>query len=266
MRTVAQLLDLSGRVALVTGGAGHIGRAIGEALVEQGATVAVADLDAAACARRAEELCAHAGRAGAAFAVPVDLGDEAATRAAVRAAARGGALDLLVHNAGYTGATRLAGWAEPFAAQTLAAWRAAHAVNVDAAFVLAQEAAPLLARGPGAIVLVASIYGFVAPQWSLYDGTAMANPAAYGASKGGLIQLGRYLATTLAPVRVNCLSPGGVARGQDARFVERYVARTPLARMAGEEDLKGAIAYLASPAAAYVTGHNLVVDGGWSAW
>ena len=266
MRSIAQLFALSGRTALVTGAAGHIGLAIGQALVEQGATVAVADIDAAACARRATELCTYAGRTDAAFAVPVDLADEASTRAAVHAAARGGTLDLLIHNAGYTGATKLAGWAEPFAQQTLAAWRAAHAVNVDAAFVLAQEAAPLLRRAEGAIILVASIYGFVAPQWSLYDDTAMANPAAYGASKGGLIQLGRYLATTLAPVRVNCISPGGVARGQDPRFVERYVARTPLARMANEEDLKGAVAYLASAASAYVTGHNLVVDGGWSTW
>ena len=136
-----------------------------------------------------------------------------------------------------------------------------------AVFVLAQAAAPLLQRSPAAsMLLIGSIYGVLAPQWSLYEGTAMCNPAAYNASKGGLIQMGRYLASTLAPVRVNCISPGGVARGQAESFQARYVERTPLKRMAREEDFKGAVAYLAGDAAGYVTGQNLLVDGGWSAW
>ena len=103
---------------------------------------------------------------------------------------------------------------------------------------------------------------------SLYDDTAMGNPAAYGASKGGLIQLTRYLATVLGPdnIRVNCISPGGIARGQDEKFVARYEARTPLKRMGTEEDMKGTILYLASDLSAYVTGQNLLVDGGWTAW
>jgi len=95
----------------------------------------------------------------------------------------------------------------------------------------------------------------------------MANPAAYGASKGGLIQFTRWLSTTLAPqVRANVISPGGVARGQPESFVERYSARTPLRRMATEEDFRGAVAYLASDLSAYVTGQVLAVDGGWGVW
>jgi NAD(P)-dependent dehydrogenase (short-subunit alcohol dehydrogenase family) len=95
----------------------------------------------------------------------------------------------------------------------------------------------------------------------------MGNPAAYAASKGGLIQLSRWLATTLAPsIRVNCISPGGVLRDQPEIFVKRYEAHTPLGRMATEDDLRGAIAYLATDLSAYCTGHDLVVDGGWSAW
>jgi NAD(P)-dependent dehydrogenase (short-subunit alcohol dehydrogenase family) len=95
----------------------------------------------------------------------------------------------------------------------------------------------------------------------------MANPAAYGASKGGLLQLTRYLATTLAPtVRVNMLTPGGVFRNQPEIFVERYIANTPLRRMASEEDFKGSAAYLASDLSTYVTGQNLIVDGGWTTW
>ena len=101
---------------------------------------------------------------------------------------------------------------------------------------------------------------------SLYEGTTMANPAAYGASKGGLTQLTRYLATVLAPeVRVNCVSPGGIARGQPESFRQRYEKRTPLGRMASDSDYNGAVLFLASSASSYMTGATLVVDGGWTA-
>ncbi len=101
----------------------------------------------------------------------------------------------------------------------------------------------------------------------MYKGTEMGNPAAYSASKGGLIQLTRWLATTIAPdVRVNSISPGGVFRNQPKQFVDRYEKRTPLGRMATEEDFKGIIAYLASDLSKYVTGQNIDVDGGWGVW
>ena len=123
------------------------------------------------------------------------------------------------------------------------------------------------ASGHGSVIFFASHYGLVGPDMSFYEGTSMGNPAAYAASKAGLIQLARWLATVLAPkVRVNCITPGGVWRNQEEGFHKRYVARTPLGRMAIEEELKGAVAYLASDLSAYVTGHNLVVDGGWTVW
>ena len=102
----------------------------------------------------------------------------------------------------------------------------------------------------------------------LYDGiSAMGNPAAYAASKGGLIQLTRWLSTVLAPdIRVNSVCPGGVWRNQNPNFVERYQSKTPLGRMATEEDFKGVTVWLASDASAYVTGQNIMVDGGWTAW
>jgi NAD(P)-dependent dehydrogenase (short-subunit alcohol dehydrogenase family) len=119
----------------------------------------------------------------------------------------------------------------------------------------------------GSIINIGSIYGSVGPNNALYTGTKMGNPAAYNATKGGLVQLTRYLATAMAPrVRVNCMSPGGVARGQPSAFIERYVALTPLGRMATEEDFKGAIAFLASRASGYMTGQNILVDGGFTAW
>lgn len=266
MRTVTELMDLSGRKALVTGGAGHIGRVAGEALLELGATLSLLDVDAAVC-----QAAASLGgrRKDETFAIPCDLTDETATRRAVhQAVSRMGGLDILVHCAAYAGTTSVPGWAVPFDQQTVAAWDAAMRVNLTSAFVLTQEAREMLgASGCGSVILVASIYGMVGPDFGLYAGTAMANPGGYAASKGGLLQLTRYLATALAPrVRVNAISPGGVWRNQAEMFHQRYVSRTPLGRMATEEDLKGAVAYLAGDLSSYVTGHNLVVDGGWTAW
>jgi len=267
MRSNRELFSLEGRVAVLTGGAGHLALALATGLIEQGARVVLGDREAGAGAARAAELCRQAGREAATFRA-VDLLDEAATRAFVaQAAATWGRLDILIHNAAYTGGTAAPGWAEPFERQTLDAWDEAMRVNLGSAFVLAQAAAPWLVASPGpSVLLVSSIYGLVGPQWDLYEGTGMVNPAAYGASKGGLLQLARYLATTLAPIRVNCLSPGGIRRGQPQAFQERYAARTPLKRLATEEDCKGAAVFLASDASAYLTGQNIVVDGGWTCW
>jgi NAD(P)-dependent dehydrogenase (short-subunit alcohol dehydrogenase family) len=251
MRSLRELGDLSGRRAVVAGGAGHLGRASVCALRELGAEVAVIDV------------------AGDSDAIRADLAREDEAREAVRRAReRLGGVDVLVHCAALTGQDDLRGWSAPFAEQTVGAWETALRVNLTSAFVLVHEArADLAASGHGSVILFGSIYGLVGPDHALYEGTAMANPVAYGASKGALLQLVRYLAAELAPrVRVNAISPGGVERGQPEAFRRRYEARTPLRRMATEEDVKGAVAFLASDLAAYVTGHNLVVDGGWTAW
>lgn len=268
MRSLTQLMELSGRKALLTGGAGSIGLAVGEVLMELGATVAILDLDAGVCQRRVEELSRGQSR-GRAIPLSCDLLNEQKTRGVVREAVRTmGGLDILIHCAAYVGTTETAGWAVPFDRQTVEAWDAAMRVNVTAAFVMVQEANDALVdSGHGSVIFFASTYGLVGPDHRLYEGTDMANPAGGAASKGGLLQLMRYLATTLAPhVRVNAISPGGVWRHQPDAFHQRYVSRTPLGRMATEEDLKGAVAYLTSDLSAYVTGHNLVVDGGWTAW
>lgn len=268
MRTLESLMSLEGRVALVTGGAGHLGGAVVEALLERGAIVALSDLEPDVCAKRVDEL-ERFSQAGRLAWLEADLSDHAATRSLVRRCIeRHGALDVLFHCAAYVGTTSVPGWSAPLAEQTVEAWDAGLRVNLTAAFVLAQEAALALARsGHGSVVFMGSIYGVVGPNLSLYEGTKMQNPAAYGASKGGLLQLVRYLATTMAPrVRVNALSPGGVWRDHPKEFHERYRDRTPLGRMATEEDIKGAAAFLASDLSAYVTGHNLAVDGGWTAW
>ena len=260
-------MDLTGRKALLTGGAGHIGLSVGEALVELGCKVAILDTATSAGQERVRELCVI--RDASAFFVPCDLRDEAMTRSAMRQIIeKMSGLDILIHCAAYVGTTQAPGWAVPFEQQTVEAWDAAMRVNVTSAFIMVQEAREMLAAsGHGSVIFFSSIYGMVGPDYRLYEGTSMQNPVGGGASKGGLLQLTHYLATLLAPrVRVNAISPGGVWRNQPEPFHQRYISRTPLGRMATEEDLKGAVAFLASDLSKYVTGHNLVVDGGWTAW
>jgi len=267
MKSIAKLSDLEGRTVIITGGAGHLGSAMGEGLVELGARVAVLDLDAAACEKQAAYLSQI--RKDSAIPLPCDLKEEQAARNAIHDAVdQMGRLDILIHCAAWVGTTEAAGWAVPFEEQTVEAWDAAMRINLTSAFVLVQEAQDALVKsGHGSVILIGSTYGLVGPDMSLYEGTGMSNAAGYGASKGGILQLMRYLATVLAPkIRVNAITPGGVWRDQPEAFHRRYVSRTPLARMATEEDMKGAAAYLASDLSAYVTGHNLVVDGGWTAW
>jgi len=267
MSTVPELMNLKGRAALVTGGSGHIGRRVAMALAELGAAVALMDLHEDACAAAAHELAQATG--SIILSAHCDLSDELALRqAAAKAITDLGRLDILVNCAAFVGTSNLDGWVVPFEEQSAQSWRAALEVNLTAPFVLAQACAEgLKASGNGSIINVGSIYGMVGPDMRLYEGTSMGNPAAYATSKGGLLQLTRWLATVLAPqVRVNCISLGGVWRNQPSSFVERYSARTPLGRMAEEKDVLCAVVYLASDMSTYVTGQNLVLDGGFTAW
>ena len=267
MKSVKELMNLRGRTVLITGGAGHIGRAMADAVAELGASVAVADLKKENCCSTAEWLTERHGTEAAAFAV--DLAEEASVALlSGQVASRFGGLDVLINCAAFVGTSGLEGWVVPFEDQSADTWRKAMEVNLTSVFTLTQSAAPLLKKsGRGSIINVASIYGVYGPDLRLYEGTGMGNPAAYAASKGGLIQFTRWCSTVLAPhIRVNAITPGGVFRGQDSRFVERYVEKTPLKRMAAEEDFKGAVCFLASDLSAYVTGQNVIVDGGWGIW
>ena len=177
-------------------------------------------------------------------------------------------LNCLINNAAFVGSSDLSGWSVEFERQSLSSWSSALEVNLTAPFHLSQRLSGLMRKSDGSnIINISSIYGSLGPDWSLYEDTQMANPAAYSVSKGGLMQLTRWLATTLSPdIRVNSISPGGIYRGQDEIFVQRYSSRCPLKRMATEDDLLGAVSYLATDLSSYVTGENIDVDGGWSKW
>jgi NAD(P)-dependent dehydrogenase (short-subunit alcohol dehydrogenase family) len=267
MKLLKELMDLDGRVALITGGAGHIGSAMGEALAELGAKIVILDSSRDACdieANRIQRLFNIET-----LSLVIDLSDENSVRSASDTVLkRFGRLDILVNCAAMVNTSNMKGWVAPFKEQATEVWRLALEVNLTAPFILTQIFADALMKsGRGSVINVGSIYGMVGPDMRLYEGTTLGNAAAYGASKGGLLQLTRWLATVMAPqVRVNAITPGGVWRNQPELFVNRYAERTPLKRMGMEEDFKGAVAYFSSDLSAYVTGHNLVVDGGWTTW
>ncbi len=257
---MTQLFDLSGQVAVVTGGAGLYGRHIVAALAELGAHVVVAARDVEACGALASELIEQGW---AASARPLDLADESSIAAFWTGVLDDhGAVDVLVNNA----VARDGGTIDVTTAEQ---WRATSTVNSLGLFLMCKHASvPMVARGRGVIVNVASIYGMVGADFGIYEGTDLSSPAFYAYDKGGMITLTRHLASWLGRhgVRVNCVSPGGLSDDdQPAAFVANYERRVPLHRLAGPEDIKGAVAFLASDASQYVTGVNLPVDGGWTA-
>lgn len=253
------MFELDGRVALVTGGAGLIGEAVCEALVEQGARVALAETNGERGAATADRLGPDATFHRA------DVTDERSVTALVDAvAADHGRLDVLV-NCAYP---RNEAYGRPYEAVTYDDW-CENVVDHLGGYYLTSRAAGAVMAGQedgGSIVNLGSIYGVRAPDFSVYEGLDMTSPVEYAVIKGGILNLTRYLASYLGRdgVRANVVSPGGVFDDQPEAFVERYEARTLLGRMADPADVAGAVAYLVSDAAAYVTGQNLVVDGGWT--
>jgi NAD(P)-dependent dehydrogenase (short-subunit alcohol dehydrogenase family) len=268
MRSVGDLINLQGRVALITGGAGYLGSTIGQALAELGANIVLLDIQREQGLKISAQI--EDRYEVEVQSVVVNMEDEGDLRSAAdQVLTRFGRLDILIHCAALVGTSQLSGWAVPFGEQDADTWRKALEVNLTAPFILTQACVKALAAsGYGSVINISSIYGVVGADPGLYEDTQMGGvPGAYAASKGGLVQWTRWLAADLAPeIRVNTISMGGVWRGQHEAFHQRYKERTPLKRMATEEDVKGAVVYLASDLSLYVTGQNLMVDGGWTAW
>jgi NAD(P)-dependent dehydrogenase (short-subunit alcohol dehydrogenase family) len=262
---------LTDRVVVLTGAAGLLGRRYARALLDAGARVALVDIDGGALKQLVQELSSPR-----ALALEADVADREAVRGMVAdVGAAFGGVDVLVNNAAIDpkfDRDTAAQHAVAFETFPLEAWNAAIAVNLTGMFLCAQAVAPvMLGRGAGVIVNVASIYGLVGPDQRLYATTApepVFKPVTYSVTKSAVYGLTRYLATYWAGrnIRVNALTPGGVENDQDPAFVRRYSARVPLGRMARPDEFCGALIFLASDASSYMTGANLVVDGGWTAW
>ena len=282
MTELPELFDLHGRVAVVTGGAGLLGSEFCLTLAQAGAQVMVADLDGEAAATTAKRINQQGVLARS---VDVDVTDPASVHNMVSGAlAAFGSLDILVNSAALDPKMDPEHLAEQsgmipeehnltsFEHFPLEAWKQALDVNLTGMFLCCQSAIPpMLAQGQGVIINLGSIYGLAAPDQRLYSRPGQPvqyKPAYYSVTKAGVLGLTRYLAAYYGEqnIRVNALSPGGVYNGHDEMFVQAYSARAVLGRMAEKDEMNGALLFLASDASAYMTGSNLVVDGGWTTW
>ena len=260
--TVSELFDLRGRTAIISGAGGWLGSAMSRALAEAGANVITTsrDLDRArecAAALPSAEGQSHHG-------VALDHLDEASIESGFSVAlSLAGKIDILVNNGHAANASDLTSVTGEEFNRSLA--------NATGYFLLARKLHDhAVACGGGAsIVMIGSMYGVVGSYPEAYEGVVPASPVAYHTLKGGIVHLTRHLAVYWAKdgVRVNCLSPGPFpGPAANATMVERLTAKSPMGRMGRPEELKGALVFLASEASSYVTGQNLLVDGGWTAW
>jgi NAD(P)-dependent dehydrogenase (short-subunit alcohol dehydrogenase family) len=268
------IFGVDGKVVVITGGLGQLGTQFGRTLLELGASVAAIDLGAPL--ERAADAFEPWQETGRLACLEADVTDRPAL---VRALA-----EVQRHLGPPTGLINAAAIDSPpgasatdnlaFEDYTETAWRTTMDVNVTGTFLACQVfGAPMAAAGAGSIVNISSIYGVVAPDQRLYEyrrrrGEQFYKPVGYAVSKSAILNLTRYLAVHWAPkgVRVNTVTFGGVFAGQDPEFVEAYASRAPLGRMASAAEYDGPILFLLSDASSYMTGANLVVDGGWTAW
>jgi NAD(P)-dependent dehydrogenase (short-subunit alcohol dehydrogenase family) len=272
---VSDPFTLSDRTIVLTGGAGLLGREYARALAAAGANVVLADIDEAAVQALATSLQDIGGRA---LGVHVDVSDEASVADLVRTTLGAfGRIDGLVNNAAIDpkfDRSRDPRLSIGFESYPLDLWNRALAVNLTGMFLCARAVTPaMLAQRRGVIVNVSSTYGLVGPDQRLYESDAAEaprtfKPVAYSVTKSAVLGFTRYLAAYFADsgIRVNTLTPGGVFNDHAAEFVRRYSARTPLGRMADRREYCGALLFLLSDASSYMTGSNLVIDGGWTAW
>ncbi len=266
--TIQQLYDLTGKVALVTGGARTLGYDMATALAEAGADVVITSRKLEGAQASAREIARATGRKAAGLACDVRFEDQVA--AMVKAAlAEFGRIDILVNNAGNVVSTPEN---KPLEQRPLEEWEFTMDVNVKGVFLCTKHVVALAMKPArrGAIINMGSVAGMMGKDHRVYEGTRMGGVTIdYVAAKGGVISMTREMACWLAQynIRVNCISPGGFWRKQDERFVERYSYLVPMGRMGQDgKEMKGAVVFLASEASSYVTGINLPVDGGMTAW
>ncbi len=251
--------DLSGDVALVTGGAGLLGQALCEALADHGATVVIGDTAVQSGSELSDELGTDAEFR------ELDITSDASLETTIRDVHDDhDGIDILVNSA----YPRNENYGQKYEEVTFADWRENLSMHLDGYFFSSHIVSLLMVEDEieGDIINIGSTYGVQAPDFSVYEGTEMTSPVEYAGIKAGVINLTRYIASYFGEygIRANTLSPGGIFNDQNPRFVEKYERRTPLGRMADPDDFKGPIVFLASDASRYVTGHNLLVDGGWT--
>lgn len=269
--SVKKLFDLTGRVAVITGGAGMLGLRHGEAIAEMGGIPVLVDLDAERSVTVAEDLQKRFSTE--ALGIGIDITQkEDVVRMVSTVMERFGHIDILINNAALTMKGRIETAGEffaPFEEYPLSLWEAALQVNLTGAFLITQAVGKVMVKQEkGVIVNIASDIGVISPDHRIYEGQPFNTPIAYPTTKAGIISFTRYLATYWAKkgIRVNAISPAGVYDNHDPEFVRRLTDLIPLGRMAHKDEYKGAILFLVSDASSFMTGANLIVDGGRTCW
>ena len=256
--------SLDNKTIIITGACGLLGREICKALAELHARIVLADIDIMAAEKLQEELRDVYGASVTAF--PLDISSEDSVDKLVDELSKQTiSVDGLVNNAYPRNIT----YGTIFENITMDSWRENIDMHLNGYFNVSQKIARvMMQQRQGNIVNITSIYGMLGPDFSIYEGTTMTMPAEYAAIKGAIVNFTRYLATYLATynIRVNCISPGGIFNEQPVSFVEKYKQRTPMGRMGKPEDIAGGVLFLLSNLSSYMTGQNLVIDGGWSSW
>lgn len=273
MNLVYQLFGLEGRVIIVAGGAGQIGFAIATILADAGAEVIIADLDIEMGENKLSAVTEPSLKSKLHL-LQLDVSNILEIENFYKKAREQyGKIYGLVNCFHFKGNSRKLDTSSNFFAAfedyPVEAWDKVHDINLKGTFLMSQKAVPYFKEnGAGVIANFSSTYGNVSPNKSIYGNSGINSPVAYATSKAAIINLTRYMATHLADqnIRANVLSPGGVYNNQSEEFINNYKSLTPLKRMANAEDYQGAILYMMSDASKYMTGANLVVDGGWIAW
>jgi len=265
--------SLKGKNAIVTGGAGILGRHFCNALADAGANVAVVDINIVEATKIAKQIIAEYKTDAKAF--YCDLTSEESVKQMVRAVVEEFGEINILHNNAAGKSSDLKAFFAPFEDYDLEQWKAIMSTNLDSMFIVAKHVGKVMkeqGKG-GSIIQTSSIYGVLGPDNRIYEGSyyldrQINTPAIYSASKAGVVGLTKYLATYWAKdgIRVNTITPGGVESGQNDTFKQNYSNRIPLGRMAQPEEMTGTLVYLASDASSYVTGQNILIDGGLSAW
>lgn len=261
------LFDLTGRIAIVTGGAGLLASEHALALAEFGAKVVLADLNYEKCKEASEKLSAQGVTSVAKFCDVTSK--ESWENLLAEVVSEYGKVDILINNAGFTNQSKSANFDASFENFPLEDWNAIMDVNLTGTFLGCQVIGRhMIANGKGSIINMASLYGVVSPHHKIYPGTGISQPVAYSVSKHGVVALTKYLATLWAEkgVKVNSVTPGGIFNGHQGLFLERFKQLNPIGRMSDKTEVRGGIVYLASDASSHVIGHNLIIDGGWTAW
>lgn len=261
-----KMFDLQGKVAIVTGGAGYFGKPITVGLAEAGALVIVASRDGQKCKQFAAEMQSEGLLVEG---EELDLGNEKSIQGFVQLICeKYGKIDVLINNAvsrtGFKDLDQV----------TAAEWQEAQKINSTGLMLISQAVVKVMTvQKSGSIINIGSIQGTVGPNFPVYGNTGMTSPVNYSYDKWGMVGLTKWMSNYYGKdnIRVNCISPGGYGPGisesfGENEFVDNYRRLTPLGRFAGDDDIKGPVVFLASEASSYITGHNLLVDGGWTNW